>query len=248
VVNVWTRPTDVTNVSINADLFETTIPRPRSADDVRDDVALEVREWRRLGRHCLFVEAVDGRTVGILNVNSGEATLTNEKERSLFEAAIAGWFAAALDSPAALSQLTDHQTAVNPTPSEPAVEATVPEQVVEPVVAESRVVARARARGEGRTAAVRSLFARIMEEHMESTREQQVPAQVAEVDPPVTGSRMSLRAQLRAARSRPEIGSGRHRGGQEDPVAGQVLPEVGEPGIPQQRPGGRHRAERVSKS
>jgi hypothetical protein len=59
-----------------------------------------IREWQRSGRHCLFVETADGRLVGVLNVNTGVATLAGETYRPAFEAAIADWFAAALDASA----------------------------------------------------------------------------------------------------------------------------------------------------
>jgi hypothetical protein len=83
-----------------ADRTSATIPRPRVSEPASRDGALKVWEWHRLGRRCLFVEAAGGRTVGMLNVNTGVVTLSNEKERPLFEAAIVAWFTAALDEPA----------------------------------------------------------------------------------------------------------------------------------------------------
>jgi hypothetical protein len=110
VVNAWDDAADATSVSSHhaapADLVAAAIPQQRVPEPAASEAGLEVREWRRLGRRCLFVEAADGRTVGILNVNTGVVTLTDEKERPHFEAAIIGWFNGAIDGPIAATELT----------------------------------------------------------------------------------------------------------------------------------------------
>jgi hypothetical protein len=77
-----------------------------------------IREWQRSGRHCLFVETADGRLVGVLNVNTGVATLAGETYRPAFEAAIADWFAAALDASAPVTPAPAvADEAADPTPA-----------------------------------------------------------------------------------------------------------------------------------
>jgi hypothetical protein len=119
---------------------------------------LKVWEWHRLGRRCLFAEAADGRTVGMLNVNTGVVTVTNETERPLFEAAIAAWFAEALEGPAAATALRESLS--EPLTGEQTLRP-APVTVNRPQVSR-RASAHAKAREEGRQPPVRTLLAGIV--------------------------------------------------------------------------------------
>jgi hypothetical protein len=121
VVKASGAPVDVKIVSrhraaTTTDRAPVTIPQPRAAEEVPSTDALLVREWRRLGRRCLFVETADARIVGFLNVNTGAVTLTNEAERPAFEAAVVAWFAGALDvePPPAVEPTTSRHRAAGP--------------------------------------------------------------------------------------------------------------------------------------
>jgi hypothetical protein len=102
VVNTWTTAVDAQEVTrahaaTRPDRASATIPRPRAGDKAPGTLA--VREWHRFGRRRLDVTTADGSTVGSLNVHTGVVTLTDEKDRAQVQAAIAGWFAAALTGP-----------------------------------------------------------------------------------------------------------------------------------------------------
>jgi len=98
VVKAWAAPVDAFKVTRHRlDQSSAAIPLPRTAEQSHDAGEPAVREWHKYGRRRLYVETAGGRTVGWLNLNTGDVKLISETERPLYEAAIIRWFAEALE-------------------------------------------------------------------------------------------------------------------------------------------------------